>query len=503
MSKALKNKVKLNDVVSVRDLGAVGDGVTDDTAVIQSALDSGKSVYIPQGTYLITAALQLKTTSQMVYGDGQLSVLLTATDIETMYSSTSVFGVVLADLNFKNTVSEAITGPTHFHVHFGTGASGCTIRNCGFNTALTGSIVRTTHHAGVWFEGANLNNILDCTFGQAQILMGSTDSTIRGGFIYSFSFEYAIKITSAGDVVVDAVRGILGGPSKGCIWIPSASYMNKITNCYFGGSYTTMNTGNGVTADQPQMLQIVGNTFHEVDGIGVHLTNPTSGNLIVGNTFWSGNAKQNDPTLLIPGNQDIYVQGVTFGASGTVVVGNVFNRFTGPIEDGMPGIGKSNAIEFNTFGGTANNIITGNSVSGARYFSPAIVDGNPNDTVLNNVGSPFVGTWVPSDLSGAGLSFTGVNCKYTRNADSVTVWGSFTFPVTASGAGVTIGGLPFAPQTGMAGATSSVNTNSTNAQKVKLSPGNTYFFLTNTVDAQQANSACSGNYFNFVATYLI
>lgn len=28
MSKALKNKIKLNDVVSVKDYGAVGDGVT-------------------------------------------------------------------------------------------------------------------------------------------------------------------------------------------------------------------------------------------------------------------------------------------------------------------------------------------------------------------------------------------------------------------------------------------------------------------------------------------
>ena len=55
MSKALNNVIKLNDTVSVKDFGAVGDGVTDDTAAIQAALDSGAStVTVPDGTYIFT-----------------------------------------------------------------------------------------------------------------------------------------------------------------------------------------------------------------------------------------------------------------------------------------------------------------------------------------------------------------------------------------------------------------------------------------------------------------
>ena len=52
---------KAEEFVSVKDFGAVGDGVTDDTAAIQAALDSlpsfGGEVYVPTGQYRVTAGL--------------------------------------------------------------------------------------------------------------------------------------------------------------------------------------------------------------------------------------------------------------------------------------------------------------------------------------------------------------------------------------------------------------------------------------------------------------
>jgi hypothetical protein len=50
-SKAFQNVVKLRDMVNIKDFGAKGDGVADDTAAIAAAHATGKPVFYPYGDY--------------------------------------------------------------------------------------------------------------------------------------------------------------------------------------------------------------------------------------------------------------------------------------------------------------------------------------------------------------------------------------------------------------------------------------------------------------------
>jgi hypothetical protein len=70
LSKSRQVAQLATDLVSVKDFGAVGDGVTDDTAAIQAAINTGKAFYVPAGKYLITSTLTFSTRGQGIYGDG-------------------------------------------------------------------------------------------------------------------------------------------------------------------------------------------------------------------------------------------------------------------------------------------------------------------------------------------------------------------------------------------------------------------------------------------------
>ena len=115
------NKVKLGESIAlslessanVKDFGAVGDGVTDDTAAIQAALDStNTSIEFPKGNYRIrrsqldgTAAISSSVPNRIIFGDG----IITATDqVKVGFEITGNNTTVSLHIDGNNFIGNAI-----------------------------------------------------------------------------------------------------------------------------------------------------------------------------------------------------------------------------------------------------------------------------------------------------------------------------------------------------------------------------------------------------------
>ena len=86
---------KMREWVSVKDFGAVGDGVADDTAAINAALATGSWVLLPPGTYLVSSTLFVPGYGKLIGAGRQTIIKPSASgtftnDFVISYNSTNV-----------------------------------------------------------------------------------------------------------------------------------------------------------------------------------------------------------------------------------------------------------------------------------------------------------------------------------------------------------------------------------------------------------------------------
>jgi len=179
---------KLKDIVSVKDFGAVGDGVADDTAAIQAAINSvsaGGQVYFPSGTYKISSALSVTSTAVILKGASRWTTRITQYTLNAIAVS----------------FSGAFCGMQSLSVGYsgGTPTSGATAVNVtGSYTTLTDFAIANAH-TGVRFANCVAGKVSDFEVLDYEAIGVSIDSC-NDVFLARF-------IINAGN----STRGTLGG----------------------------------------------------------------------------------------------------------------------------------------------------------------------------------------------------------------------------------------------------------------------------------------------------
>lgn len=175
---------KLRDVVSVKDFGAVGDGVADDAAAITAAIATGKAVYLPTGTYKVLTTIVIPTQA-MIFGDGKVKTKILAGTIgmTVMASTTIVRNACIRDFTIEPASLSGYGGIGLLIDSF----AQCHIENIqinGFRNGSTGVGIKFLNtYGGCYFN--NLINLHLENSDTALLMTGATNATAVGYMNFS------------------------------------------------------------------------------------------------------------------------------------------------------------------------------------------------------------------------------------------------------------------------------------------------------------------------------
>lgn len=209
MTKAQKNKRKLNEWVSVKDFGAAGNGVADDTAAIQAAINSlpttGGTIDFPLGIYKVSSGITVLNRSNVRLLGRGFSGSYDTFDAGVTILGTSSAGFTVTNgvgVTFENLQLRNFNTALSFVASLGFRVFNCNLRNNQVGLTATGNGVGTIKDCFVRDNtlvglrllassgdtiitgcdiGGNAINVLACT-GNVQIHHNHIFSSKNSGF---------------------------------------------------------------------------------------------------------------------------------------------------------------------------------------------------------------------------------------------------------------------------------------------------------------------------------
>lgn len=271
-----------NKEINIKQFGAKGDGVTDDTNAIQAALNrvpNNAAIYFPYGTYLTTAPLVFKTNSKnlRLYSNGKSIIKANHTGD----------CLVLTGLNenYGNHVIENLVIQ-------------------GVNNYYGGTSKFTSKGSGINLSNAFYNDIHNCNilgFKNGVLINSSIHNTITGNCFISNN-EIGVLINGNAPNVNQICNARIRLNSKRGISIegstPSYPTGNIIDNCYIETNipYPHVNGGNAPSDSTGIYISngynnIVNNCYFENLASAIYITNSSDGNKI-SNSFFTSSGSQ-------------------------------------------------------------------------------------------------------------------------------------------------------------------------------------------------------------------
>lgn len=432
--------------INVLTFGAKGDGVTDDTACLQAALNAvpstGGTVFIPAGTYLVSTALTPKANTMMI-GAGAATVLKKNAAIAILLisnNSCSIRDLVVEGVkaSFTSAGNWSITGSDCF-------ISNCVSQNAGGQGMNFSNAVRF-RLAHSLITGCNGHGIL--------VQQNSTDGVITGCVVdatgATTSTTDAISLDNQGagkqvkNITITGNRLTPGGSNGFAIETLLSSGTSPTAITISGNTIVLGNNCGGGVSFNDSTNSVISNNVVDVNGFtasvggieAVQCTNITiTGNVLAGGTTLTrGIVIDKSSGCNVTGN---IIKGFSTGASNM----GIFVTSSGTSKSANLNIIKGNEVVFpasgagkgiwiqenGTSGCTCNfNIVEGNVITGdSTVGSTAIqVEADQNqsfrnsflDNLIQNVETGLVG-------SKAGATATG------------SVWRGNIFDTVASGFG--------------------------------------------------------------------
>ena len=326
--------------LNVKFFGAYGNGINDDTVAIQNAFNAanGLAVYIPSGTYIVSATMTVPRGAS-IFGDGPISSILqpAASGISVFNLTNNTPGIIngpqVSNLGFALPFGSPLTGINAINMR-GTSINQrinfCTFDNIsvfasavnGFACALNMELCVNTHVSNCRFTFANfgvsLLNCADSNISNVDVQLGNNAGFAFTGGIGGAYAEGArvIGCSTNGQQIGAAITNQFWGEMTGCSFTtspggsvivngggnwqinscefstalmgggfgttPNVSIVNASANVGVNGCFLAIGTF-GIYTDASQFITISDNKFANNANVDIYVNNSTqvavSGNI--------------------------------------------------------------------------------------------------------------------------------------------------------------------------------------------------------------------------------